>query len=265
MESCSAVSRLGMVALAALFSGCGVGVLSGQLACEGGPECRAEVACREDFQCPIDQRCVAGLCEEYTFTSTVVRCAGDAECGEGRVCESQACVAGCGVAGSAIMCSAGSLCAASGRCEAVPEMCTLDMQCGAPVMICELSTCALGCGQAGGLACTGGYLCEETTGRCVPPQMMTCADDLSCGAPASICEGGACVPGCNAAGCGGGQVCDTGTGRCVMIVGPCSDDVACGAPAKVCEMGQCIPGCTELGGIQCVGAEMCVPTTGRCS
>ncbi len=222
------------------------------------------VDCIDNSHCPSPQECVANKCVDPGQSM----CTMDAQCAPpNTVCEGMRCVPGCNVPGSPITCGLGMSCnAQSGRCESGMTMCMGDAECNPPASICESGSCIAGCTQIGGLQCTGGNVCNQTTGRCDPPS--GCVNDTECGAPAGICEGNMCAPGCaqtGAAPCAAGTVCDSvSTGRCVALPGMCTNDSECGPPASVCEGMRCLGGCTEIGGIQCNGNTICNQATGRC-
>ncbi len=228
-----------------------------------GKHCNTTVSqcvdCVDASQCPSPDICLQGTCVDPSQNL----CTDDDGCDPpSTICTNGQCAAGCNPAS----CPLGNYCnALTGHCQEGMVTCGGDNECSPPVAICESGQCIPGCAQVGGLQCTGGYVCNQTSGRCVPPS--GCVNDTECGAPAGICESNQCVPGCGQPGgmsCGTGSVCDTGTGRCVTVQGPCSLDSECGPPAGVCEVGQCVPGCSQVGGIQCNGNTICNTSTGRC-
>jgi hypothetical protein len=244
--------------------------------------------CTDDVACGEGRFCDLGTCRDRSSSmpapdagtpggpdaSEVITpdaaagCRADPECGGGQICEQQACVPGCATAGTSLTCSGVDVCnPTTGRCEAGMPACTTDSGCAPPREICEAGLCVPGCAEVGAPACAGDTVCSATTGRCGPPPPPPCANDGACGAPAAVCEAGACTPGCNSVGgpsCGGGTVCNTNTGRCQQVAGPCSMDAQCMAPSSVCESGQCVPGCAAPGGLQCTGSTACNAATGRC-
>ncbi len=156
-------------------------------------------------------------------------CANDAACGApAGICEQGACAPGCGAVGGA-SCGAGTVCNTNtGRCQQVAGPCTMDAQCMAPVSVCESGQCVGGCAQAGGIQCTGSTACNAATGRCDPVAPPPCQADAACNPPSTVCEVGACVPGCGTSGCTGGNVCNAGNGRCEAPPPPpptCAADV----------------------------------------
>jgi uncharacterized protein (DUF2141 family) len=142
-------------------------------------------------------------------------CASDSACGApAAICEASACVPGCGMAGG-ISCGAGTVCDnATGRCRPLAGPCTSDAACGPPNQVCEGGQCVPGCSQVGGLQCSGATQCNNGSGRCDPLPNPTCMDDAQCNAPSTICQNGACVPGCASSGCGTNLTCNMTSGRC---------------------------------------------------
>lgn len=142
-------------------------------------------------------------------------CADDAACGSpAGICEQGACAPGCNSVGGA-SCGAGTVCNTNtGRCQQVAGPCTMDAQCMAPLSVCEGGQCVGGCGQPGGIQCSGSTACNAATGRCDPVAPPPCQADAACNPPSTVCETGACVPGCATSGCTGGNVCNASNGRC---------------------------------------------------
>lgn len=160
----------------------------------------------------------------------------------------------------------------TGPADSGPSICRMDSDCGnPPVTVCVADQCVAGCNQPGGLTCTGGTVCDATTGHCLA-DMQACQQDSECmpAPPLQICIQSRCVPGCtiDTTLCAAGtEVCNTNDGRCVAVNRPCMQDSECmpGPPDQVCEGGQCVPGCARQGGLQCVGqTPNCNMTSGRC-
>ena len=260
---------------------------------DGAP---ADGGCITSRHCAADQVCVAGHCqavpragcagedacdigeycdpvEKICKTVEVVDCEDDTVCPAGQRCNTLTgvCVPGERPCMNPEDCPAPTECV-NGSCvdptrpPPDPDPCAGDAECAPPLTICEQTACVPGCGQPGGASCTGGDVCDSTTGRCVPDP-NACGADAQCSPPQTVCEGGQCTPGCGAVGglaCTGATVCDTNTGRCVPIAGPCTSDAQCNPPQTVCEGGQCVPGCGNVGGIQCTGNSTCNVASGRC-
>lgn len=114
--------------------------------------------------------------------------------------------------------------------------------------------------------CPAGQLCDEATGRCVPPPDCTV---IGCPEPDEVCDAltlecrrqGDCLsdgcpagqwcnarthrcearPGCVVSGCPADHDCDPTDGQCRRR--PCGSDEAC-PPGEVClPSGECVPGC----------------------
>ncbi|MBI2372448.1 MAG: PPC domain-containing protein [Deltaproteobacteria bacterium] len=234
--------------------------------CEAGgcaPGCAqngSAIACNGDQKC----NATTGRCEE-----DVPSCTTDASCSvPAAVCEASRCVPGCAEVGG-ISCAQNQSCnATTGRCENLPPpACSADSECGPPARICESSACSPGCGQPGAAACGTGKSCNMSTGRCEPVPPPPCTTDAQCGAPASVCNSGACVPGCGRAGaaaCTNGQSCNASTGRCEVPTPACTTDAQCGAPARICTAGACVPGCGRPGAAACTGGTACNSANGHC-
>lgn len=248
--------------------------IDGRRACTGEAQCSSigkhcDVSIHQCVDCVTNTDCASpNVCLNNSCVDpSTATCTTDTQCMvPDSVCVGTQCVPGCHRPGSPVVCGLGQLCdTGTGRCIAGQSMCTGDAQCTPPATICEQMQCIPGCTQIGGLQCTGGNVCNSTTGRC--EATSGCSSDQQCGAPAGVCENQTCIPGCGQIGglqCGAGSVCDTNTGRCVTVTGPCQNDQQCGAPVGVCETGQCIPGCGETGGLQCSGNTVCNTGTGRC-
>jgi hypothetical protein len=139
------------------------------------------------------------------------------------------CVDGC--LGDPDSCAGGASCdPGTGECVggmAGNMSCTGDTECDPPDLVCRVSTqtCVAGCTV--GDNCADGFRCDPKTGHCCsvgdpacpdgPDAGSGCNSDSECvGAPANICSGGACVPGCLSAGCTLPQSCDPNSGHCTL-------------------------------------------------
>ncbi|MDC0742432.1 MopE-related protein [Polyangium mundeleinium] len=101
----------------------------------------------------------------------------------------------------------------------------------------------------------------------------TCFTDADCGNPVSgsVCEAGACVPGCRGAagnGCPHGEVCsssDASRGVCTPAPNECAKDADCGAPGsgRVCDIPArlCQAGCRGAAGNGCPAGSFCTSET----
>ena len=101
----------------------------------------------------------------------------------------------------------------------------------------------------------------------------TCSADAECGNPVSgsICEAGACVPGCRGAGgngCPYGEVCsskEASAGVCAPGPNECTQDADCGAgdSARVCDIPArlCQVGCRGAAGNGCPAGSFCTSET----
>src|SRR5579871_6748518 len=115
-------------------------------------------------------------------------------------------------------------------------MCTADSDCQPPDLVCRTSTLTCVAGCTAGADCASGFRCNPMTGRCCDDTSADCPNrpdagggcntDSECpGAPANICSGGACVPGCTQTGCTAPLSCDTDSGHCQIP--SCARDSDC--------------------------------------
>ncbi|MCA9552664.1 MAG: Ig-like domain-containing protein [Myxococcales bacterium] len=192
----------------------------------------ASVACTNDDGCPTDQHCDDA--SQVCVAGNGNECEADAECGDGRVCNTA--VTDCG----ATRCR--------NACE--PASCTAHADCG--TWVCIGGTCAEppSCATE---ACPGDLVCSANM-VCVAP--ATCGDDPDC-PQGQICAGGVCrVPfSCTAnSSCPTGLVCQQG-----VCDDPCAVDADCGdATMFGCDAttGNCRQRC--LGDdTQCPSGEIC--------
>lgn len=230
--------------------------------CNGSPSSGG--ACVTNLNCPTGEQCVGGTC----VPAQVAGCKNDDACAIGEYCDTadgvckQIEVIGCA---TDVECPSDQKCnTLTGVCIKGRRNCTEEAQCSGIGKHCDTSA-----GQCvdcvNSTQCTAPMICVQ--GSCVDPMQGACADDGECNPPATVCQGGTCLPGCNepgAPGCSLGTFCDTTTGRCEEGQVSCSDDIECSPPASICESGQCIPGCAQVGGLQCTGGYVCDSNTGRC-
>jgi hypothetical protein len=197
--------------------------------------------------------------------------------------------------------------------------CQRDLDCNPPDLICQDHACKPGCTLT---CCFGGTLCNQETGYCETNPSSGCRNDHDCDPPATtcvdgrcltpktcmgdadckvlgkVCQGGACLDGCDRVGCGPVGICDPVTLRChdgglLDVVEPkaeavqatdteteaesvtvpdtatlpdsgptgCTNDSNCNVPVTICEGHQCVPGC---GSVPCGVGEQCDLAIGRC-
>jgi hypothetical protein len=198
-------------------------------------------------------------CRRTTLVGSLL-CTTDADCSPpDSICGPDGrCVGGC--MGSSNLCVAGGTCdALTGRCDGAPP-CSNDGQCDPPASVCNLSTgtCDVGCTL---ILCSAGLRCNPSTGHCCdadspdcpqsPDGGAGCNSDSECvGAPANICSGGACVPGCGTTGCTAPLTCDTATGHCQTPA--CARDLDCD-PGSYCTQSQTCEVLAFGGAIACAG------------
>lgn len=201
--------------------------------------CRTVSTCSESNPCPAGEgvcnldigECWQPACEPGTATCQDKRCTANS-CAAGTTCNSE-----------------------SGICE---RHCLDDAACGANAW-CELNEarddglCVMRCTRTNeAQLCTGGSVCEYSTGRCKPP----CSSDDECSGDL-VCDTGSgrCVASCadDPAVCGANERCDAGTGACVAR---CTNDSTC-ASGTYCQTstGICLPDCKDNPSI--CGDEAC--------
>jgi hypothetical protein len=201
-----------------------------------------------------------------------LRCARPSDCAPpDTVCGPDGrCVPGCGVDGN--RCLNGALCdSATGQCVGAPACVDADHDddCDPPAGVCDpnLHACVAGCTL---VACANGLRCDPTTGRCCDPADPTCpltlANSPMCNidsecpsAPAVICSGGLCVPGCDTTGCAAPLSCNSASGHCETP--GCQRDADCDAGSYCAADARC----TVLpfaGAIPCAGGT---PLSYRCA
>jgi hypothetical protein len=209
---------LPLAALLALAA-CRSNALVGSLTCGAPGDCAPP-----ETVCGPDGRCVAGC------THAPQECIGDETCDP--------------LTGQ---CSGGAPCNDDTDCDPPASVCNTSVhQCEAG---CTLSTCpdALNCNDE------SGHCCDPAGPDCPiePDGGVQCNGDSECaGAPANICSGGACVPGCVSGGCASPLTCNAATGHCAVPA--CQRDLDCD-PGSYCNPTQM---CTVLafgGPIACAG------------
>jgi hypothetical protein len=204
----------------AAAAGCRRATEVGSLACRTSGECTPP-----STVCGPDGRCVAGCLSDPTL------------CLEGASCDPT-----------------------SGEC-AGGSSCTDDDDCDPPAAVCNLLShaCVAGCTLAG---CAAGFNCNPSSGRCCDPSSVgcprvadggaNCNSDSECvGAPANVCSGGACVPGCTSgAGCTAPLSCDPTTGHCSTPM--CQRDLDCD-PGSYCTQAATCAVLAYGGPVACAG------------
>ena len=160
------------------------------------------------------------------------------------------CVTGCH--GNPDLCIGGATCdAATGECVggSTAHTCASDGNCDPPDLVCSpAGVCAPGCTIS--LDCAGGDVCNPATGHCCTPGNAGCPNptqpppscngDAECpNAPANICSGGVCVPGCaNGGTCTAPLQCDPTSGHCITPL--CARDLDCDPGSYCTQTGNCV-------------------------
>lgn len=190
--------------------------------CPGGRHCEPSrqicVECLAPEHCTAPETCVQNACIDpmNPGPGPMEECVDDTSCNPPMtICESNACVLGCGNPGG-IQCMGGDVCDTnSGRCVSIQGPCATDAECSAPQTVCEAGQCIPGCHRIGGLQCPGGEVCNPSTGRCRSGGPV-CTSDNDCSPPNTVCNlfSGACEPGCGTAGCTAPETCNAATGHC---------------------------------------------------
>jgi outer membrane exchange protein TraA len=215
-------------------------------------ECTRDADCAEGRRCDTaNGRCVEKLSECNTSERCgpqCVRCPDDRPyCLDGEVCVQ---------CRSDTECEDGKYCV-SGQCSP----CTTDKRCGKRCEACadEAPFC-LTDGSAAGSSCVGcredadcgpGGACDPTTHKC---GATACA--VSC-AEGTVCYGSACVECFADAHCPCGGTCDTASNTCSVSCTDSADCLGvehCSASTQQCERGRRKPGTEPAGGAFCCGA-----------
>lgn len=175
----------------------------------------------------------------------------------GKECGSNGCGGSCG---SCPNTGPETFCDTLGQCVVPPQQNCIPTNCNALNYTCGLwedncngtlncGTCAVGEECKDGLCagiipqqgctsddnCTGGYICDSSTGDCVPPgeQPKPCVSDSDCAT---------------------GYTCDTTTGSCVLTTTEeCTADLEC-ASGETCVAGVCTP---SGGEVECITSSDC--------
>jgi hypothetical protein len=159
------------------------------------------------------------------------------------------CVTGC--AGNPTLCISGATCDHNtGECTGgMAKSCAGDSDCDPPDLVCSpVGLCSPGCTIS--LDCSSGTVCNPMNGRCCTPGSAgcptpvtptpSCNSDAECpNAPANICSGGMCVPGCAHGGsCTAPLTCDPTTGHCTTPM--CARDLDCDPGSYCTQAGNCV-------------------------
>ncbi|MCB9526351.1 MAG: hypothetical protein H6702_23650 [Myxococcales bacterium] len=153
-------------------------------------------------------------------------------------------------------------------------VCRFNSDCP-PGYYCKERRCDLDCRTSRdcppGQSCESGECLGAQPDRGAPPDMASpqCRADADCAPPSTVCESGACVPGCATTGCGAGQTCGADTGRCAAFDcrrDGCPDGQACDRDTGACVSAPpCDPPCAEdeycdLDLRRCVLRQTCADT-----
>ncbi|MEK6675879.1 MAG: hypothetical protein AABZ47_09530, partial [Planctomycetota bacterium] len=222
----------------------------------------------------------AQLCNETT--DACVDCIVDADCEDGNVCTTDACVGGtCQVTNNTLPCNDGLFCTASDTCSGGVCVGT-GFPCGVQFCSEKLGACVDCLTSAN---CNDGNFCTSDTcnvGACVfTNNTLPCDDGLFC-TDTDVCSGGACAGSGDP--CLGGLLCDETANACVDClnnadcddVNPCTDDICTlGVCSNPNNMLPCSDGlfCTltdDCSGGVCVGSgdpcpgQLCNEITNAC-
>jgi hypothetical protein len=163
------------------------------------------------------------------------------------------CIPGCGLNPNS--CIGGSVCEpTTGECTGaagIGRPCSSDEMCDPPDLVCQQSTmtCVAGCTLGGSATCPAAFVCNASTGHCCDPTDPSCpppidagnlcnSDPECIGAPANICSGGLCIPGCtNGGACMAPLMCNATTGHCETM--SCARDLDCDNGSYCTQSGHC--------------------------
>jgi Cys-rich repeat protein len=211
--------------------------------------------CTTDTLCNQDRQRADLVCSSLDTVCTP-KCVTDADCGEGRVCDTATgqCKAKGVVVDGGLSCTDASDCPASERCEPTTKLCvpkcTSDADCGE------------------------GHTCDTATGQCeekVVDRSLSCTADSDC-LEAELCHPTAkvCVQTCvSGADCpDSAKTCDLLSATDTRKVCKCSTDTLCnmdrGTPDLVCSNLDhvCAPKCAT--DADCGTGRLCETATGQC-
>lgn len=259
------------------------------LSCEAGRcvssgFCVGSSSCAQDSQCGAGLHCANGCCVPGTAGScardadcsahpatpfcdvareTCVACLTASDCGAGKLCQSEACVAlkGCGqnadctdpaapvcdVAQRACVqclrqgdCTSPStpVCDGTHHCVSGAQ-CTADPQCAKPTPRCQLTSGhCVAC--LTNVDCPQPLVCDPKQFICLQPAATGCTVDKDCASnPAAphckpAASGGTCVACTADAQCPAGQICDPASNACA--VKQCGVDTDCASPTPRCDL-----------------------------
>jgi Cys-rich repeat protein len=182
-----------------------------------------ELGCSQGGNCPFGLQCL-------TATNLCVRCLADDDCPNRNICEDNDCVPGCRVDDD---CGNGRLCVSNAcvtGCTVMPNSCP-------PAQVCDPSLgpagqCRPGCNSAADCGDQNQFTCVQN--QCVG----NCQNDDECNR-SSICEMGACVPGCRPPEktCGDGFYCtSTASNQAGQCLRGCDTDDDCGGVENICNV-----------------------------
>lgn len=206
------------------------------------------LACSKPSDCGIGKTCSEEQCVACGSGSAgACPCTTDGECAAGQECYEKACVT-CGGTGGPCPCAKSSDCSngdacIAGSCEPSTSICMFSNQC-ASGDVCDDGQCLGTCSSSAPVvACPAGSTC--TKGACVPSPSTACKSSTDCNSADPYCVGGVCVSACtNDSQCSTGDYCDQGA--CVIDTRPqpnCTDASEC-LSTEQCVGGYCRYTCT---------------------
>ena len=254
--------------------------------CVSSGFCVGSPSCAQDSQCTGGLHCANGCCVPGASGSCArdadcsahpaapvcdlahgacVACLSASDCGAGKLCQGNACVAlqGCGQSAdctdpAAPVCDVAHracvqclrqadcpspalpVCDGTHRCVAGTQ-CTADPQCSKPTPRCQLSSghCVSCLTSAD---CPQPLVCDPKQSVCLQPAATGCTVDKDCASnpaaphckPGGSGAPGACVACTADAQCPSGQVCDPATNACA--VKQCGVDTDCTSPTPRCDL-----------------------------
>ncbi|MBI3052104.1 hypothetical protein HYY74_06665 [Candidatus Woesearchaeota archaeon] len=241
--------------------------------------CVPSPGCGQNSQCPVERRCINGVCSSACISindcppntrcvsgECTSACLVDTNCPDNQRCVNGICQGrSCELGSSQNQCPSGQNCI-NGVCSAA---CISDSGCQSPMLRCVAGVCSSACysnshcgsGQrcvdgscvSAGTGCTQDSQCQG--GRCVSGA-CTSACTINSDCPSQkICVGGGCIAGClDSSQCSQGQRCVNG-----QCSGLCYDNTHCPA-AQRCVNGACTSGCVLF--TDCPAGRSCV--NGQC-
>lgn len=233
-------ARALLVALALLLAGCPA---TNSIPCSSDDQCPSG-SCRRGAcgpQCLEDLECGAGrVCREQKCVAPP-ECQADADCASGFTCQAGTCRCGSDAA-----CAVNEACL-SGACAPRPS-CSAEADCAPYGRHCEPTqgTCVLPCGDAIDCAPGANPLVAQLTYQCVQGFCQRqCTTSAQCGANL-VCLGGGCAfPTCHTlSDCGAGEYCTSATaGQCLPLI-QCTSSAECPVGQGCRGFSSCPPGLT---------------------